>query len=174
MTAEEALLERLKDRAARVVQDRQESQADSTARLVERLRGRVAPGVLDLLETNPTPTAEEVSAAVAVPDWRTTGHDNFMDQLRRIDEANRVLRLAWDSDMFDDCFPAQDTYDALGQRAYSTEKLQAARTLVEQRAYEILAEQYPDLKVMVRPPRKAYGGRPGGCWMKVLAKGDAP
>jgi hypothetical protein len=141
--------------------------------LRDRILARMPPGVGELIvdaEHGPFPPEEKISAAEVIPDWKTTGASAFTEQLDRIGEANRVLQLAWEAGMFEDCIIKEmGLFQAVVKREGGC--LDDSVALVEARAYEVLAEQYPDLKVRVRKPNKWESRAEQKCWVKVLAGG---
>jgi hypothetical protein len=93
-----------------------------------------------------------VDSNVSQATWRDVGASDFMLQLNRIEEAQRIIDLAWTAGVFEECVGPATT-----KRIQSLEKL----------AYEVLADQYEDVRIMVRSPAHPFPHR--SCWIKVLA-----
>lgn len=107
---------------------------------------------------------------------RAAGAEDFASSMRRLEEAQNVLQLAWDSEMFADCWEAPpSSFFKGGGGAVVARALASAgdetvtgikeRTLrlLEERGNELLAQQYPDLRVKANPPPRylrALGGGP--------------
>jgi len=100
-------------------------------------------------------------------------HD-FLQQLNRIGEAQRVLDLAWSAGHFEDCMCMTTTvYTRKGDRKEILDmgRIETTCANVKERAYELLAEQYPDVRVRVDVPHKwetQVGSAARRNWCRVL------
>jgi hypothetical protein len=99
-------------------------------------------------------------------------HD-FLQQLNRIGEAQHVLDLAWSGGYFDDCMCMTTTvFTRKGDRkdVLDMDRIEETCANVKARAYELLAEQYPDVRVRVDQPHRWETGKGGAarCWCRVL------
>ncbi len=85
---------------------------------------------------------------------------SFFGQLSRIQEAERVLKLAEESGHFEDV----SAVDVPSMR--SADKANAVfKKRMEERAYELLAEQYPDIEVRFKMLSQSWssGGKKWVC-----------
>jgi hypothetical protein len=162
-TGPDALLQALQGRAAKRLSASERQEA-----LVSRL--------LEMATTTPLvhggDQGRRVAQWVAEQGMGERAQD-FMAQLGRIDEAQRVLDLAWTAGEFADCIRTTTTvFTRKGDRReiLDMELIQDTCAGVKQRAYELLAEQYPDIRVRVDVPNKweTDKHKQGRNWCRVL------
>lgn len=94
---------------------------------------------------NPYPyTAERFSDTA-----RAAGALDFIGQLDRMAEADRVLQLAWEARVFHEAIWGEKTVP-ITLDARNTDKIAKIAQRIKEVAYDLLAEQYGDLHVKVR------------------------
>jgi len=161
-TGSDALLQQLQARAAR-----QLSASERQAALVSKLEDRAVAAPL----VEGGPQGRRTAQFIARAGHAERAHD-FLGQLNRIDEAQRVLDLAWQAGEFEDCLITETTvFTHKGDRRLrlDPEQIEESKVRVKARALEILAEQYPDLRVRVIHVAKWRTQLDGiANWCKVL------
>lgn len=88
-----------------------------------------------------------------------------MSQLRHIEEAQRVVNIAWSAGYFETCLPLTPTISG-GKGVVRPEDLPDAESWVRDAALALLADGYPDVTIRVRAPRWGATSAP---WVKVVA-----
>jgi hypothetical protein len=153
---QENLVRRLEERAAENMKQTETEAKLCTA--VVRMRVGVQPTGLEkrLLEKLGSEAWERANNLASTPTIgsnralelaRAVGAADMLGQLVRMEEADRVLQLAWEAGAFDDC-----VFYRVGREVHQdldSSRLEETRVALRERAIELLAEQYGDLHVKV-------------------------
>lgn len=126
---------------------------DGACKLVDRLAQKAGVVLPEDSVTRANIMVGVVGSSEALHVARRLGAGELMGQLSRMEEADRVLQLAWEAGLFEDCMhldkPSDPQFGRRGRQFSLTELEQTIKELGD-RALEILAEQYGDLHVRVK------------------------
>lgn len=132
--------------------------ADLEARLLAKC-GKTPEEIANNLAGSPAVEVEPgrvvLGAAKALDLARTIGAAELMGQLGRMEEADRVLQLAWEAGFFEDCFIRRASIRGNRHKGdLEEDMLDETEKRLRETALELLAEQYGDLHVKVQPVQR--------------------
>jgi hypothetical protein len=140
--------------------------------LLAKLQGRCTPPAANVKEQRAIKQKlkELCSEKPVVVESRRRG---FLDQLAGVAEAQHILDIAWKAGEFEDCVVRRPSpfLGVEGGVVHDEDwAMEESLKRVKDRAYELLADQYPELKIRVRRPSKWSGTRAEqASWLLVLA-----